>query len=166
MIWGPLLVGRAEWNVTPSQTGSWGAGVRARSRAPISVGICPPGGLVRSSGCLSPCPVCRKLWTKQALGDGDSPPFPALVIHQLPSSPPPNSGLGITGLAGSGEVAPATELSCHGNEKSPFPQLRRSRRGGLSLGGTAGLPDFPAPHPQEESMQRLPRYEDRGLRVW
>lgn len=149
------------------ETGSWRAGVRARRRAHLNVGICPSGGPVRSSGCLS-LPLSRKLWTKQALGDGDgdSPPFPALVIHQCPSSPPPNSGLGITGLAGSGEVAPATELSCHGNEKSSFPQLRRSRRGGLSPGGTAGPPDCPAPHPQEERMQRLSRYEDRGLRVW
>lgn len=146
-------------------TGPWGAGVRARSRAPVNMGICPPRGPVRSSGCLSPCPVHRKLWTKQALGDGDSPPFPALVIHPLPSSPPPSSGLGITGLAGSGEVAPATEFSCHGNEKSPFPQLRRLRRGGLSPVALQGPLTSLPPHPQEERMQRLPRYEDRGLRV-
>ena len=128
-------------------TGPWGAGVRARSRAPVNMGICPPGGPVRSSGCLSPCPVCRKLWTKQALGDGDSPPFPALVIHQLPSSPPPNSGLGITGLAGSGEVAPVSQQ-----------QVSPGRGGARSQGDRAA-------HKlrQRESLQPLKSsFQDRG----
>ena len=131
--------------------------MRARSRVHLKVGICPSGGPVRSSGCLS-LPLSRKLWTKQALGDGDgdSPPFSALVIHHRPSSLPPNSGLGITGLAGSGELAPARELSCHGNEKSPFPQLRRSRRGGLSPGGTAGPPDCPAPTLRKRECRGCP----------
>lgn len=62
-------------------------GVRARSRYPLNLGLCPSGGPVRSSGCQSQCPVCRRFWTKQALSD--SPPFPALVIHQPPSFPPP-----------------------------------------------------------------------------
>lgn len=130
-------------------------------QAPLNVGTCPTGGLVRDSGCLSPCPVCRRLWTKQA--PGDSPPFPGLVTHQ----PPPATGLASQGCQ-SGEVAPAAEPGCHGNEESPFPQLRRWRRGGLSPGGTAGSPASLAPHPvvpQGGGISKL-RCGEWGLMIW
>ena len=44
MIWGPLLVGRAEWNVTPSQNrllGSWG---ESQEQGPRQRGNLSPWG--------------------------------------------------------------------------------------------------------------------------
>lgn len=95
---GPVPVGQTDWNNVPLSPnrllGSWGG--RPGAGAPH----CPTGELI-SSGSLPRCSVCRRLWTKQALSD--SPPFPALVIHQPPFSPPsPAMGLASEGWQGQG----------------------------------------------------------------
>lgn len=85
------------------------------------------------------------LWTKQDLGD--SPPFPALVIRQPPFSPTLlNYGLGLRGLAGSGEVAPAAEPGCHGNEGF-LSHSWGVGGGGLSCGGPTGSLSVLPPKP-------------------
>lgn len=135
--------------------GSWGAG----DEGPLHMGTCPSGGLIRSSGSLSRCPVCRILWTKQGLGD--SPPFPALVIHQPPFSWHQRAG----GVRGGG---PSCTALLSWEQGIPFPQLRSSGGWGAQLWWRYRFPECPAPQPiasQAEEIQKLPRCRCGRLRI-
>lgn len=121
-------------------TGSWGAGSEGQEQGSLNVGTCPTGGLVRDSGCLSPCPVCRRLWTKQA--PGDSPPFPGLVTHQ----PPPSYRLGIARLPVRGG-GPSCRAWLSWERGVPFPAAE-VEEGWAQSWGHGRFPRQPCPPPR------------------
>lgn len=147
-------------------TGSWGAGDEGQERgAPSAWEPVPVGGWSRAQAACRPV-LFAEDWTEQALHD--SPPFPTLVIHypllSTPPHPPPNHGLGIGGLARSGEVATSAESGRRGTA-GPFPQRSRWRRGGLSWGDPAGFPDCPVPTPLFLRMREFIGCPEVGIGV-
>lgn len=120
--------GRLECHPFPQQAPEE-PGRKVRSKGLLNVGTCPSGGLIRSSGSLSRCFVCGRFRTKQALSD--SPPFPALVIHQSPFSPPsPTMGLASEGWRGQGRWLQLQSLVVRG---IGVPLPLRGGRGGAGL---------------------------------